>query len=158
MSEDNTTNNAGGGKPGFLKALCILSFIGSGAWALLSLIGIFASGWVMSLMGGAMDSAMADMEGMDGFDAEASAEAAEAVGMLGSIGGSIIVVLMIGSLVLAMMSLMGVSKMYKLQKSGFVWYTIANAILALLTITSVIWPLICIGFIIMYGVNRKHMS
>jgi len=157
MSEDNTTNNAGGEKPGFLKALCILSFIGSGAWALFSLIGIFASGWVMSLLGGAMDSAMADMEG-NGLDAEASAEAAEAMGMLGSIGGSIIIVLMIGSLVLAMMSLMGVSKMYKLQKSGFVWYTIANAIVALLTITTIIQPLICIGFIIMYGVNRKHMS
>ncbi len=59
------TNNGGEAakRPQFLTVLCVLSYIGSGLWALVSLIGIFASGWIMSMLGGgAAESAMSEVD------------------------------------------------------------------------------------------------
>ena len=61
MEETNTIDATASKRPGFLTTLCVLSFIGSGLWALISLIGIFASGPIMGFIsGGAMEQMSKD--------------------------------------------------------------------------------------------------
>lgn len=160
--------NAGGGapqRPMFLQTLCILSFIGSGLWALISLIGIFAGGWIMSFIGGgamndAMQSGMAEgMEGLEG-GAEAAAAMADAgSGMMGMLSSYLIIIFVV-SLVLAALSLFGVMKMWKQKKMGFWIYAIVNGILAVFGLIGggLVGAIIGIAFIVMYGLNLKHMS
>ena len=148
-----------GQKPQFLKVLCILSYIGSGAWALLSLIGIFASGMIMSVfMGSAM--AKVDTSSMSAEEAEAMEKISSAGGGMMSMLSSYIVVIFIISLIFAGLSLFGVIKMGKLKKSGFWIYAGVNGLLAVLGLIggSVFTALIGIAFIIMYGLNLKHMK
>ncbi|MBA2610632.1 MAG: hypothetical protein H0U95_01585 [Bacteroidetes bacterium] len=145
-------------KPQFLKVLCILSYIGSGLWALISLIGIFASGMIMGMfMGGAshVDTSSMTPEQADAMEKMASAGG----GMMGMLSSYITIIFVI-SLVFAALSLWGVMKMGKLQKGGFWIYAIVNGIFAVLGLLGggFVGAIIGIAFIVMYGLNLKHMK
>lgn len=153
-------------RPTFLTVLCILSFIG-GAWALI--------GGFMNLASPPMDEAMQEVQTkMD----EATSELGDASPALsGMLDGAMEVAqkaaanakkIGIANIVLALLSLFGVWKMWNLQKSGFTMYIIATlAGLAVplvfigtnwLAIASVgLGGLIGVVFIILYGLNLKHM-
>lgn len=163
MEQTNTTEAAvPATRPQFLTVLCILSYIGSGLWALLSLVGIFASGTIMGMLGMGAASAMeqADTTGM-------SQEQIDAIQSMQSAGGgfmamlsSYLIIIFIVSLILAGLSLFGVIKMWKLKKSGFWMYAIVNGVLAILGLISggIFGAVVGIAFIVMYGLNLKHMS
>ncbi|MDZ4824061.1 MAG: hypothetical protein SH856_11430 [Flavobacteriales bacterium] len=144
-------------RSGFLNVLCILSFIGSGLWALGSLIGIFASTWIMSLLGMAVEQGLSDNN--SGLTESQREDLGQAAGILGSVGTGVIIAVFIVSLILALLSLMGVAKMWKLQKSGFTLYVIGNGIYLLLMLISVnVLGIIVTGaFIGMYAANRKAL-
>lgn len=157
--EQTTTTTATAQRPGFLTTLCVLSYIGSGLWALLSLIGIFASGWIMSFfMGSAMQNI--DTTGMSAEDAAAVESMATAGGGMMGMLSSYIIVVFIVSLILAALSLFGVVKMWQLKKSGFWIYSIVNGIMVILGFIGggVLGAIIGLAFIVMYGLNLKHMT
>lgn len=129
-------------RPGMLTTLCILTFIWSGLWTLLSLIGIFASGW----LGSVMDDYIPGMGGM---------------------GTGIFIVVFIVMFIIWGLSLLGAIKMFGLKKSGFIMYVIPNGLMALLQIFSIvaafspfglIYLLVSILFIVLYAQNLKFMS
>ncbi len=160
MEQTTTGAGAPATRPGFLTAICILSFIGSGLWALLSLIGIFASGWIMSILGGMMGGGMKSAPAMEGVSAEDMAAASAAVeGGMGMFGGMIIIIFVV-SLIFAALSLFGVIKMWAQKKSGFILYVIPNGLCLLGSLISfdILMILITGGFIAMYAVNLKHMK
>ena len=153
----NTTNVEVIQKPQFLKILCILSYIGTGLWALFSLIGIFASHILINFfMNIASNGSSSDMTAEQ---AAQMAQMASAGGGMMSIIASYIVVIFIISLILSLVSLLGVIKMSKLQKSGFWIYSSVNGLLALLSFFgNPVMSLINIAFIVMYGLNLKYMK
>ena len=142
-------------RPGMLSALCSLTFIGSGLTSLLSLIGIFATGWVMSLMGAEVDNAVAESGG----GAAAEAAAAEVEGAM-AMGTGLIIAAIVFVLILSLLSLFGAIKMWNMKKSGFIMYAIGTGIWAILCIIGMSWlaAIVSIGFIVMYGMNLKHMK
>ena len=126
-------------RPGLLTALCILTFIFSGAMALLSLIGIFASGWIMGMIGGSV----------------------------GGLIGQYFAIAMAISFILWGLSLFGAIKMFQMKKIGYVLYMIPNCLMLLFqliglvaafTVGSLIFLLVSILFIILYSKNLKIMS
>lgn len=160
MEQSNTPLDQQSGtaqRPAFLKVLCILSFIGSGLWALGSLIGIFASGWIMGLLGMAVDQGLNDTN--SGLTDAQREQIDQAAGMIGSMGTGILIGVFVFSLILAVLSLMGVARMYGLKKSGFTLYTIANGIYLLFCLISfnILGIIITGAFIAMYAVNRKAL-
>lgn len=153
------TNNAPA-RPSFLTVLCILSFIGSGLSTLAGLIGIFASGWIMSMLGMGASQAMSRSEAMGELSADQAAAAeAMADGAAGAVGGIMIVAFVIVFL-LSALSLFGVIKMWGLKKSGFWMYAIANGILLILMLIGMNWlgVLFTAAFIGMYAANLKAMK
>lgn len=153
------TNNAPA-RPSFLTVLCILSFIGSGLSTLAGLIGIFASGWIMSMLGMGASQAMSRSESMGELTADQAAAAeAMADGAAGAVGGIMIVAFVIVFL-LSALSLFGVIKMWGLKKSGFWMYAIANGILLILMLIGMNWlgVLFTAAFIGMYAANLKAMK
>jgi hypothetical protein len=158
-------------RTGFLTTLCILSYIGSGLWALFSLIGIFASGMIMSWFGGAMSQAKTEVTSNMNMSDSATAAVTErldnataAVDSAAGMATGMVIGVFVFSLLLAVLSLMGVMKMWKLKKSGFWMYTIANGIwmclgiyLAVNGIAGWAGPVLTAAFIGMYGMNLKNM-
>lgn len=148
-------------RPQFITILCVLSFIGSGIWALVSLIGTFASGFIMSFLGiGANSLPPMEESGMSQEQINAVTEAASSSGGMASVIFSYFMVIMIVSLVLSIVSILGVVKMWKLKKSGYWLYTGVNGLLAILMLVGGSWfqALVGIAFIVMYGLNLKHMK
>lgn len=156
MSEtlDNTAP-AAGERPGMVSALCILTFIGSGLTSLLGLIGIFASGWVMGLLGAEVDKATEQAGG--GMAVEAAA--AEAEGIM-AMGTGIFIAVFIIIIGLSLLTLFGAIKMWSMKKSGFTMYAIGAGIWAILCILGASWlaAIVTILFIVLYGTNLKHMK
>lgn len=129
-------------RPGGLTALCILTFIWSGLFTLISLIGMFGAGAFISY-----------------FESNWS--------LGGALTTSIIMVFFFVIFIFNGLSLFGAIKMFKLKKSGFIMYAISNGIMALVLIYSVIiaftpiaviYLLISLLFLVLYGLNLKHMS
>jgi hypothetical protein len=163
MEQTNATNETTSQRPGFLSTLCILSFIGSGLWALLSLIGIFASGWIISMfMGQATSAAMdqVDTSGMTSEQIAAMEATTQAVSGGASMIGTYAVIIFVVSLLLAGLSIFGVAKMWKLKKSGFWFYSVINGLIAILALIggSFFSGIVGVAFIVMYGLNLKHMK
>lgn len=135
MSENLNTET--GKRPAFLTVICILSFVGIG----LAIIGYVAA---LTLMGVAQAAISTATEGV----AEGPSTA-------------IIWIYIIGGFVSAIVQLIGVAKMWKLQKSGFLLYTIPSVLMVILGVLyggftfGVIFP---IAFIVMYGLNLKHLK
>jgi len=151
MSETLDGNQSTPERPGLLSALCVLSFIGSGLTALMGLLGIFASGWVMSMFSEGIEKAEA--RGASRVDAEA-AEGIAAMGT-GLLIGVFVIVLIFG-----LMKLFGAIKMWKLQKGGFFLYAIPEGLIVLGAFAggSYLAGVLGVVFIVGYGMNLKHMK
>lgn len=138
-------------RPVFLTVLCILSFIAAG----FAIIGYIA---VIGLMGAATAvSGMASDMGAEMNDAMSSAMAATpGVGLTWAY-------IIVGFLT-TIVALFGVIKMWKLNKSGFMLYTGATVVSLIMTIVysgfgaSIVGIVISAAFIVMYGLNTKHMK
>lgn len=151
MSEETTqsTENAApaaeaGKRPVFLTVLCILSFIAAG-FAIIGYVG------VITVMGAA-SSALGALEGMEGMEAIESA--GPGVGMTWAY--------IIVGLLCTVVGLIGVLKMWKLKKQGFMLYAGSSVVSMIMGIIysgfgigAVIVP---IAFIVMYYLNVKHMN
>jgi hypothetical protein len=129
-------------RPGGLTALCILTFIWSGIWTLIALVGIFASGAFIGYFENMLPGG-------------------------GAMATGIFIAVFAILFILFGLSLFGAIKMFTLKKSGFVMYTIANGLMLLLQLYSIatafsigglIYLLISLLFIILYAQNLKYMS
>jgi hypothetical protein len=135
---ENATNEVAKAKrPGLVTVLCILTFIGSGLGTLVYLLLLIAAGSL-----GAM---LADIPG---------------VGSMIAGGGMAIFG---ASFVLSFASLFGAIKMWGMKKMGFFIYAIAQVLLLILPlflgVPFTIMPLVFTAlFIVLYGINLKHMS
>ena len=142
------TNNGGEAakRPVFLTVLCILSFIAAGVSVIFYILALTAMGVVS-----AASSSIEGMEGMEGVTAVTSGPSA------GLTWAYIIV-----GFITVLVSLMGVIKMWKLQKSGFMMYVGASVVSIIMGIVysgfgigGLIFPVL---FIVLYGLNLKHLK
>lgn len=116
-------------RPTFLTVLCILTFIGSGLGVLFSLLGIFGLGAVNS------------------FISNYAGQAATDAGILKPIL----------ILIFSAASLYGAIMMWSLKKMGFYLYVAAQILIVAFgwSIMALIFALL---FIILYGLNLKHLQ
>ncbi len=126
----------------------------------MSLIGIFASGWLMSFMGNFMGEAVQQAQEngeLNGMDAE---RAQHVMNMFAGMGTGLLIIVCIISLILGGLSLWGAISMWGLKKSGFILYVIPNGLVFLANLISfnVVGILVNGGFIAMYAVNYKHLK
>lgn len=160
MEETNTSTVVAAKRPTFLTVLCILSFVGIA----FSLIGGIMSYFTYS----AMASTGNLFEGMGGTGGEQMEQAMSgAMEAFGIDPGK----MAMSSLVVALLNipiLIGVLMMWKQKKSGFYIYTAFELIQAAVpfiivgglagSLTGVMYAIGGIVFIILYGINLKHMS
>lgn len=139
-------------RPVFLTVLCILSFIAAG----LAALGYIT---VITLMGAVTAGASA-LEGMSGEAGSAGAAMSEAMSH-GPSAGLTWAYIGVG-FVTMLVSLFGVIKMWKLQKVGYFIYVGASVVSMIMGIIysgfgvmGVIFPVL---FIVLYGLNLKHMK
>jgi len=125
-------------RPTFLTVLCILSFIGSGLATLLFLISLVAAGAIMDFMGS--NPGMPEV----------------------STGSGTMFFLV--SFILALGSLTGAILMWNLKKTGFYLYVAANVVAIftplMFSTGNIGWfgLVITVLFIVLYGLNFKHME
>lgn len=156
MEQTNTGAAMPAKRPTFLTVLCILSFVGIA----ISLIGGIMSYFTYS----AMASAGGMMSGLGGAE---SAQVGAAMDMLGMDPAK----MAMNSLVVALMNiplLVGVLMMWKQKKTGFYIYAASELIQAIVPfilvgglaggISGIIYVIVAIVFIVLYGLNLKHMS
>jgi hypothetical protein len=135
---ENTTNEVAKAKrPGLLSVLCILTFIGSGLATLLYLLLLIAAGTL-----GAM---LADIPGLG------SMIAGGGMAIFGA------------GLVLSFLSFFGAIKMWGMKKIGFYLYTGAQVLMLIVPLFfgvpfSVMSAVFTALFIVLYGLNLKHMA
>jgi hypothetical protein len=144
MSEeviDSSAEAGTGARPVFLTVLCILSFVAAG-FGLLGYIGLItAMGMAEAALGGALGGA--------------SVVAAST----GVIWAYIIV-----GFATTILGLVGVIKMWKLQKAGFMLYAVATAVSVIMSVItygfgpSIVGIVISAGFVVMYQLNTKAMK
>ncbi len=146
MTEETT--QSAGKRPVFLTVLCILSFVAAG-FAIIGYIG------VITVMGAAsaITSGMGALEGMEGMEAVTSAMPS---------AGMTWAYIIVGFLT-TIVGLIGVLKMWKLKKQGFMLYTGSTVASLIMTIiysgfTGVAGIIISAAFIVMYYLNVKHMN
>jgi len=130
-------------KPSLLIVLCILTFIFSGICTFISLIGIFVSGLIGSML----------ENRIEGFGPELIA------------GTSLIIAL--GLFILFGLSLWGAILMIRLRKAGFILYVIPNGLLLIVQIiflflapnlSNIFFFLVSAVFIVLYGMHLKYMK
>lgn len=146
-------------RPTFLTVLCILSFVAAGFTIIGGIIGYLGMAAVEGMAGGmaegmegAMGEAMAGMESMPGME--------EAMALW-----KYAKVLLIAGSLLTILGLVGVIMMWKLKKMGFYIYTgaqvlgiIVPVVIAGMAAMSWLGVFFSVAFIVMYGLNLKHMS
>jgi len=157
-------------RPAFLTVLCVLTWIMSGYIILTVPFNYFFSTDVSaSTLQTTINDAMSQMaedspeaaEMMEGFMMAASETISKAIDNAGWIAGT--------DLLVAILSAIGAFLMFKLRKTGFWIYVLAKvlgliSILAFLGVNILTMGVVSIaGFVglimvIMYGINRKHMS
>ncbi len=146
---EQTTTEGAKKRPVFLTVLCILSFIAAGFVIIGGIIGYLAVAAVSAVA----DGAMAGMEGMEGMGEVVTAASG---------AGNVLTLLIVG-VALTVVALIGVIMMWKLKKTGFYVYTGAQVIGIVVPIVlgsafPVVGTIITAGFVVMYGLNLKHMS
>ncbi|HBX53110.1 MAG: hypothetical protein A2275_07625 [Bacteroidetes bacterium RIFOXYA12_FULL_35_11] len=148
--------------PQFLKVLCILSFIGVGLAIISSIMGYFTAKAAGAMAQGFADLGTQMSEGQAGGEINTAMEQVNATLKYAGINAAI-------GVIASLICLIGVIMMWKLKKTGFYIYVIgeiapviAGAVLlggtffgGMAIAMSLIVP---IAFIIMYGLNLKHMS
>lgn len=139
-------------RPDFLSILCVLSFIWSGFVLLCLLFCLFFSGLLFNLM----EKMLMGADGMPTLDV-AQQQAIQSIINLGK--GSFAAIIAI-SMIGYMTSLLGVFKMWRMQKWGFYIYTIVNGIGIVFNLLSGAYfmLMISVAFIVMYAMNLKHMK
>lgn len=151
------TNNGGEAakRPVFLTVLCILSFIAAG-FAILGYIAVIGLMGAASAVSG-MASDMSTEMGSEMNDAMSAAMAATpGVGLTWAY-------IIVGFLT-TIVALFGVIKMWKLNKSGFMMYVGATVVSLIMGIVysgfgaSIVGIVISAAFIVMYGLNMKHLK
>lgn len=137
-------------RPQMLTVLCILSFIWSGILILCLILAMAFSGIIFEMF-----EKVANGEGEFQMN-EMQVQGMEQLMAMG-LGG--FVAIMGGYLVAVIISLLGVIKMWKLQKTGFYIYAIVNGLGVIYGIYSGSYfgAVLSVAFIVMYGVNLKHM-
>ncbi|MDQ3111149.1 MAG: hypothetical protein M3R17_14745 [Bacteroidota bacterium] len=144
---EQTNAPVSGTRPGLLSVITILTMIGSGIMALFCLIGIFASGWIISFISGKVEQ-VANSPEMDAYlsdtingaqNAENMQKASEAVGGLAAMGTGLIIAVFVIGLLLNILKFMGAMKMYKQNKGGFWMYMVPAFIVLLLCLISMQW-------------------
>lgn len=148
MEETNNTSVETAKRPTFLTVLCILSFIAAGISIIGLIIGMGAKGAIASTdidLNAAMEAQGAPSEAMSQMNA--------AFGWPN----------LIASIVLTIVSLVGVIMMWKLQKKGFFVYAAASVLGLIVPLIfgvsfSVFGAIIAILFIVLYGLNLKHLK
>ncbi|MBL7916891.1 MAG: hypothetical protein JNM96_00745 [Bacteroidia bacterium] len=154
--EETTQTNAGGSapaRPTFLTVLCILSFIAAGISIIFYVIAITAIG--------AVTAVASNMESMGGEAGEAAAAFSSAMEHSGPSAGLTWAYVIVG-FVTVLVSLFGVIKMWKLQKQGFFMYvgaSVASVVMSMIysgfSVMGLIFPIL---FIVLYGLNLKHLK
>jgi len=164
MEQTNTTVNVDvtitPKRPTFITVLCILSFVGIA----FSLIGNIMNYFTYSAMAAGND-AFSNLGGAD------SAQMNEAMNAMTSMLGIDYGKLALSAIITASLNiplLIGVIMMWKLKKTGFYIYAVFEIIQAIMplclglglaggimTVVSLIFGIL---FVILYGVNLKHMS
>ncbi len=152
--EENTT--LGKKKlPGFLKVLCIFSFVGIGIYIVTYVLGYMT----LSALSSVSESISS------GFNDPSVDSAVSSMDPLVK-NGALYYIL---SLVACVLCLVGVIMMWKLKKTGFFIYLVGEVAPIILPFIllggfgalgffSMILSFIPIAFIIMYGLNYKHLS
>ena len=147
-------------RPTFITVLCILSFVG---------IAISLIGGIMNYFTYSALAATGDMFG--GLKTDAGQDLNNAMNAMASAIGMDYPKMAMSALVQALFNipiLIGVLMMWKQRKVGFWVYTVFEVIQAILPlvmglgliggVTSVLMLIFAILFIVLYGVNLKHMS
>lgn len=151
-------------RPVFLTVLCILSYIGSSLWMLFSLHAMFFSTWIIGM---AVKLTTAPAAEDLNFPGAADLATAFATAAIISEYGTLFIIGAVISFVLALLSITGVTLMWKTKKIGFWIYSVSNAMVMCMLIWldnnnllggSILSSLITIGFITMYSINLKHMK
>jgi hypothetical protein len=152
--EQTTTTAVTAKRPSFLTVLCILTYVGVGLSVILSIVGFMATQALTSMADtmGTM-SGVEEMPGMtDAMNAIKYANVTLAISILG-----------------AVLCLVGAILMWKQKKNGFYIYVIGqvaplvtsavllggSAFSGMALFMGAIFP---IAFIVMYGLNLKHMT
>lgn len=151
--EQTTTSSAEAGKrPTFLTVLCILSFIAAGL-AIFGYIGAIA----LVGMASAAVSAVSNAASAEGSEAINNAMATYTGPSAGMIWAYIIV-----GFITTLVGLFGVIQMWKLKKMGFFIYTGCSVVSMIMgfvfsgfSVMGVIFPVL---FIVLYGLNLKHLK
>jgi hypothetical protein len=161
MEETNTSAVEPAKRPTFITVLCILSFVGITFSLISGIMGYFTYS--------AMASASDVIKGLGGNTAgdqmgQAMSSAVDALGLDPS-------KMAMNSLVVALLNiplLVGVLMMWKQKKMGFYIYAAVDVIQAIVPfilvgglaggLSGILYIIVAIAFIIMYGVNLKHMS
>jgi hypothetical protein len=144
-------------RPQFLKVLCILTFIGSGVWTLWCLVGW----WGISFLQKAIEQNGGDLEGIPGMD---DPEKIEQTMIMMKYANVILSTGIAGCII----CLIGALQMWNLKKMGFYIYAfgeIAPIIVSVVVFGSgafigmnLVGLIIPVAFLIMYGVNLKHLK
>lgn len=139
-------------RPQFLTVLCVLSFIWSALVLLMLLICLLSSGFIFSTLQSIVDGTLQ----YPGIQAEQQA----AIEYLLSLGQKTFSVIIAVAMIWFLTSLLGVIKMWKLQKWGFYIYAAINGLGVIYSIYSGSYLDIVIsaGFIGMYFANLKYMK
>ncbi len=138
-------------RPAFLSVLCVLSFIWSGLIIIGSLIGALMAGTIVELLSNLLnDPAMSD---------KWTDQQVEVMEQFLNLGSGIVTAIFIAMIVFTSVSLLGVIKMWKQRKSGFIIYAVTNGLGLIFSLVRFdpLGIVITIGFIAMYWVNYKHM-
>jgi len=161
--EQTTTGAAAPARPGFLKVLCILSFIGTPLGLISGIMNYFT---YKALAAGG------DMLGSIAGSSEASEQLNQAMDSMASVlGGIDYNAIATGYIVVGLLNLIifaGALMMWNLKKTGFYIYTLGQlaqvASFFLLIggliggMMGVVTAIFNVAFIIMYAVNLKHLK
>lgn len=147
-------------RPVFLTVLCILSFIAAG-FAAIGYITLITAMGVATAAVSVAENSMEEVSDKMGDSYGQMNEAIEAASAATPSAGMTWAYLIIG-FVCMLVGLYGVIKMWKLQKVGYFLYTGSSVVSMIMGIVysgfglwAVIFP---IAFIVMYGLNLKHMK
>lgn len=139
-------------RPQFLTVLCVLSYI----WSGLALLCLFICLVFSSFIFEALEKLTLDDTTMSAMD-ENQQKAIQTLLEVGTFKFASIIAL---GIVIYMVSLLGVIKMWKLQKWGFYIYSVVNTIGVVYSVISgsYFMAIISLLFVIMYYLNFKHMN
>jgi hypothetical protein len=147
-------------RPTFLTVLCILSFIAAGFAIIGYITAITLMGAATAVVSAADEAMEVASDSLGASYSEMSAAMDQAMSSGPSMGLTWAYVII--GFVCTLVGLYGVIKMWKLKKVGFYMYTGASVVSMIMGIVysgfgvmAVIFP---IAFIVMYGLNLKHME